>query len=103
MNSLIANEFDSMIKDWEQMARSDFEDAEEDASRFQESFYRFMDIIRDWIESLNVRPKTVDEAVQLPELARIAANMPAPLYLNFETELEIILEGQSRTLDPFED
>lgn len=103
MDALIAKEFASMLKHWEQMAGSDFDDAEEDAGRFQESFYRFMDLVRDWIESLNTRPKTVEEALQLPPLADIAANLPAPLYLNFETELELILEGQSRTIDPFED
>ncbi|WP_010273474.1 hypothetical protein [Paenibacillus senegalensis] len=103
MDSLIAKELDSMLKHWELMSGSDYDDAEEDAARFQESFYRFMDIIRDWIESLSKRPKTVEEALQLPELAHITANLPAPLYLNFETELELILEGQSRILDPFED
>lgn len=103
MDSMIAEEFSVMLDHWERMAKSEFDDAEEDANRFQESFYRLMDMIRDWIESQNSRPRTVEEALQLPDLSPIAQKLPDPLYLNFETELELILEGQSRIPDTFED
>ncbi|GIP32740.1 hypothetical protein [Paenibacillus sp. J2TS4] len=102
MGPILDKAFKEMLGHWNQMSASAPEQAEADAERFQHSFYELIDLIRDWIEGMKRRPRTLDEALKLPEIARMIESLPAPLYLNMETELELIVEGQSRVEDAFD-
>ncbi|GED13626.1 hypothetical protein AM501_28900 [Aneurinibacillus migulanus] len=92
--------FEHMQGNWSRMQHSDDqEEAEEDANRFEESFYAFIEAFRIWFNTLKPRPATLDEALVLPEVEKITEELPVPLYLNFETELEYIIEDKTRIED----
>lgn len=89
--------FEVLLKNWQRMQSSDGEDeAEEDANRFEESFYAFIDCFAMWLRTCQPRPATLEDVLSLPEVTRIIDRLPVPLYLNFETEVEYILEGKER-------
>jgi len=99
MNRHVSEAVQEMIDNWNRMQSSGFDDAGDDADRFQNSFYAMIDLLRDWFAELAVRPKTVEEALGLPEVERLYEQLPPPLLLNFETELELIVEGLERSED----
>ncbi|GAA4702648.1 hypothetical protein [Brevibacillus fulvus] len=81
-----------VLEDWNRMATADHEDADWTAERFEASFYKMIDAVRDWTDNLEPRPQTLAEFWQLPEIEEIVERLPAPLQLNFETEAELIVE-----------
>jgi hypothetical protein len=87
---------DEMIDNWNGMGRSDMDAAGDAADRFQNSFYRFVDELREWLDQQPARPQSLGEALGLPAIAELADELPGPLLLNFETELELIVEGMER-------
>lgn len=89
----------TMLHNWEKMKKSHEEDAEEDANQFEASFYALMEKIREWHAQLEAKPESLDETLRLPAIAEIADQIPGEIYLNFETELELIVEGQTREED----
>jgi len=84
---------------WNQMKVSGEEEAEDEANQFEASFYTLMEAVRTWFSSLKIRPSTLDDALELPDIAEIIERLPAELHLNFETELELIVEGETREED----
>ncbi|MFT9846124.1 hypothetical protein [Aneurinibacillus sp. REN35] len=89
--------FTVLLKNWERMQKSQGEEeAEEDANRFEESFYTFIDSFKRWLNTQKPRPTDVDEVLAIPEVEKMVERLPVPLYLNFETEVEYILEGRER-------
>ncbi|MGD8189616.1 hypothetical protein ACQCN2_06375 [Brevibacillus ginsengisoli] len=88
-----------MIKNWDQMKRSSEEQAEEDANLFEDSFYELIERLRQWIEGMKVKPNTLEDALSLPEIDEVVSQLPSELYLNFETELDLIIEGITRKED----
>ncbi|ASS74326.1 hypothetical protein CIG75_04565 [Tumebacillus algifaecis] len=91
--------YDEMIANWNTMQSSDMDSAGDDADRFQSSFYRFIEELQEWLVTAEPKPRTVDAAMALPWLAELYEELPAPLMLNFETELELIVEGITREED----
>ncbi|TCP58296.1 hypothetical protein EV586_102750 [Tumebacillus sp. BK434] len=91
--------YDEMITNWNLMQSSDLDSAGDDADRFQTSFYTFVDEMKEWLEAREQKPRTTDEALALPEVAELYEELPGPLMLNFETELELIVEGITREDD----
>lgn len=99
MDTTIEKALRTMLENWEKMKKSHEEDAEEDANQFEASFYALMEQVRHWFGRLETKPETLEEALLLPDMAQIADLLPAEIYLNFETELELIVEGQTRVED----
>lgn len=98
-NSVPANvqeAFRTTIDNWDAMQRSDMDSADEDANRFERTFYEFIDELRDWMQTWSQKPKTVDEAMERPEITPFFDDLPGPLHLNLETEMELIVEGITR-------
>lgn len=91
--------FQLMLDNWEKMKRSDEEDAGEDADQFEASFYALFAEVRTWYEGLEEQPKTLDDAMKLEEIKQMVEQLPAEILLNFETELEWIIEGEMRVED----
>jgi hypothetical protein len=87
------------LRNWESMAGSGNDEAESTADEFETSFYVFIDALREWVYGLDRRPQTMEEFWSLPLVEAISGRLPAPLYLNFETEAELILENKSRVDD----
>lgn len=84
---------------WNQMKMSGEEEAEDEANQFEASFYKLMEEVRTWFSSLENRPSTLDDALELQDIREIIDRLPAELHLNFETELELIVEGETREED----
>lgn len=91
--------FQLMLDNWEKMKRSHEEDAQEDADQFEASFYALFAEVRTWYEGLEEQPKTLDDALKQEEIKQMVEQLPAEILLNFETELEWIIEGEMRVED----
>jgi hypothetical protein len=84
------------VEAWEEMGKADYDHSEEAAERFEHSFYRFIDVFREWVRGLEPRPNSVEQLMALDTCAEIVKRLPAPLHLNFETEAELIIDGRLR-------
>ncbi|MGG1658575.1 hypothetical protein [Brevibacillus sp. NRS-1366] len=99
MDATIEKALHTMLANWERMKKSHEDDAEDDANTFEASFYQLMETIRKWYGRLEPKPESLDEALLLPDLAEVMDQMPGEIILNFETELELIVDGQTRVED----
>ncbi len=81
------------LEDWEMMKTTSGDESGECAERFELHFYEFIDELKVWYHHLEQPPTTIEEAENLIEMREIAERLPAPLELNFFTELELIIEG----------
>lgn len=99
MDTTLEQALSIMLRNWSDMSSSEGEEAESTADRFEDSFYTFIDVVRNWINKLEHKPQELDEALKLPTIDNIINLLPGPLYLNFETELELILEDKGRIDD----
>jgi hypothetical protein len=88
-----------MLNNWEKMKRSEEEDAEEDANQFEASFYAMVDELRKWYEGLEQKPQTLEDALKIEEIQQMVEELPVEILLNFETELEWIVDGEKRIDD----
>lgn len=96
MDDRLAEALATMNSNWEAMGRADFDDAEDAADRFENSFYRFIDEFRRFVNTLKPRPATLEQLLALDPCTEIMDRLPAPLLLNFETEAELIIDGLER-------
>jgi hypothetical protein len=87
------------LKHWQSMSGAEQDEAESTANEFEAAFYVFIEAVRNWVHALEPQPQSMDEALELPLIKQIVDLLPVPLYLNFETELELILEHESRIDD----
>lgn len=99
MNEKVNKALDTALGYWDSMSRSDHDEAEEMANAFEAAFYKFIDAVREWVQELESRPQTLDELLEYPFIQELADRLPVPLYLNFETEAELIVENRSRIDD----
>lgn len=84
------------LEDWEMMAKASEDENEDSAERFEMHFYEFIDELKVWYQHLEEPPASIEEAENLTEIKEIAERLPAPLELNFLTELELIIEGKDQ-------
>lgn len=84
------------LEDWEMMKTASEDESEECAERFEMHFYEFIDELKIWYQHLDQPPATIEKAENLTEIKEIVKRLPAPLELNFYTELELIIEGIDR-------
>jgi hypothetical protein len=87
---------DDALRNWNALSNASHDDAETTADDFEASFYRFIDAVREWYLALHPRPGTLEEMLDQPAIAAIMDRLPAPLYLNFETEVELMIDNISR-------
>ncbi|WP_159884563.1 hypothetical protein [Paenibacillus puerhi] len=99
MDTKVRLTLDAALRNWTSMSAADEEEAEGTANEFEASFYQFIDAFRDWVNGLDPRPVTLEELLELPDVQTITDRLPAPLYLNFETEAELIVDRFSRVDD----
>jgi hypothetical protein len=92
----VKRKLDTALEDWEQMAKASEDESEECAERFERHFYEFIDDLKLWYHQLEQPPATIEEAEGLTEIQEMMARLPAPLELNFLTELELIVEGKDQ-------
>lgn len=93
MINRVYEKLEAALLDWEMMKNTSEDESEECAERFERHFYEFIDELKIWYQQLDQPPATIDDAENLPEISDIIERLPAPLQLNFLTELELIVEG----------
>jgi hypothetical protein len=96
MMNRVKEKLDMALEDWEMMKTATEDDSAECAERFEMHFYEFIDELKGWYHLLEQPPATIEEAEELVEIKEIVERLPAPLELNFFTELELIIEGIDR-------
>ncbi len=92
MKDNLWNAFQIMLDNWNRMLSSEMDQAEEDADQFEASFYQFIDIFREWFFQREEKPQHIDEVLAITEVKDLIEQVPAPLMINVQTELEIMLE-----------
>ena len=84
------------LEDWEMMKIASENDSEDCAERFEMHFYAFIDELKIWFQHLEHAPSTIEAAENLIEIREIIQRLPAPLELNFLTELELMIDGEDQ-------
>lgn len=102
MNEEAWRRFQTVLEYWQQMKRSDVDEAGDDADLFQLSFYQFTEALRECVPSIENPPKNVEEARSHPDFAPFFDALPHPLEVPFEMELDDILGGVTRDVDSSE-
>ncbi|UOF91057.1 hypothetical protein LSG31_01900 [Fodinisporobacter ferrooxydans] len=95
MNKEVKESLIILLDNWEYMQMSDLESVEIDAYRFGDAYYNFLDQIRSWTKTMDNKPDLID-ALQIPEVSEILEQIPGPLRLNLEIELDYMLSGIER-------
>ncbi|NOU75690.1 hypothetical protein GC098_30685 [Paenibacillus sp. LMG 31458] len=99
MNPNVEQALQTTLKNWNAMSASRGDEQEAVADQFQSSFYLFIDAVREWIYKSEPRPQTIDELLDMDMMQEILDVLPAPLHLNFETEVELIMDNVVRIDD----
>lgn len=84
-----------MLEDWNMMAKTSGDEGEEWAERFEKNFYEFIEVFEIYFYTLTPIPKSIEAAEKLPEIIQIQNKLPVPLQLNFENELERMIDGET--------
>ncbi|WP_257350433.1 hypothetical protein [Pseudalkalibacillus decolorationis] len=84
---------DKALFDWEQMQSTFGDDGAEWAERFERHFYLMIDELKKWYLQLSTKPDKLEQLESMPEIEGVSNKLPAPLQLNFMTELEDIFDG----------
>jgi hypothetical protein len=85
--------FETAMEAWSMMQKTSDDEGAEWAERFERYFYEFIDELKKWWATLDPKPKDIEEAEELPEIKKWMEQIPAPVQLNFLTELEDIVDG----------
>lgn len=99
MNPNVKQALQTTLKNWNAMSASLGDEQEAVADQFQSSFYLFIDAVREWVDELEPRPQTIDVLLEMEMMQEIFDALPAPLHLNFETEVELIMDNVVRIDD----
>ncbi|MGO4276852.1 hypothetical protein AB4Z22_44675 [Paenibacillus sp. TAF58] len=99
MNPNVEQALQTTLKNWKAMSASRGDEQEAVADQFQSSFYLFIDAVREWVYELEPQPQTIDELLDMDMIQEIFDVLPAPLHLNIETELKLIVDNVVRIDD----
>ncbi|WP_280772029.1 hypothetical protein [Salipaludibacillus daqingensis] len=83
----------TILEDWKRMQKTEGDEGEEAAERFETNFYRFSEEFKRWFQQLDHPPQTLEELEEMEEVKRIQQSLPDPLQLNFTIEMEEIIDG----------
>jgi hypothetical protein len=94
MNNLLNEALEAVLVQWKRNAQTSILEGAEDAATLLEyRFYAFIEVFRKWWMSCDPKPNTLEDALELPEVQVIVNRLPAPLYLPFENELDLLVDG----------
>ncbi|MGO4496327.1 hypothetical protein AB4114_10490 [Paenibacillus sp. 2RAB27] len=96
MDPTVKQALDITLHNWQTMTSYQSDEKEAVADQFQSSFYVFIDTVRDWVLRQDPMPLTMDSMLEMEMIQDIFDLLPAPLHLNLETELELILDRVER-------
>lgn len=85
--------FKELLEQWERNQQTHIlEGAEDAATLLEHRFYAFIDVFKNWFAGIK-KPKDLEEALELPDIQRIVNQLPTPLYIPFENELDLLIDG----------
>ncbi|CAH1208170.1 hypothetical protein PAECIP111891_03169 [Paenibacillus allorhizoplanae] len=96
MDPKVKQALDITLQNWQTMTSYQSDEKEAVADQFQSSFYVFIDTVSDWVLRQEPMPQTLDEMLAIDMIQDIFDLLPAPLHLNLETELELMIDGVER-------
>ena len=96
MDSNVQQALAITLQNWQAMTSYQSDEKEAVADQFQSSFYEFIDTVRDWVLRQDPLPLTLDDMLEIDMIQDIFDLLPAPLHLNFETEIELIIDRVER-------
>ena len=96
MINSVKEKLEAALEDWEMMKNASEDESEECAERFERHFYVFIDALKLWYRHLAQPPSSIEDAEKLIEIREIIDRLPAPLELNFLTELELMIDGEDQ-------
>lgn len=90
----VHEKLEEALGDWAMMGKTDGDEGEDTAERFEKNFYEFVELFEHAFHTLSPAPESMEEAEQLDEIKIIQQKLPVPLQLNFELELERVIDGE---------
>jgi hypothetical protein len=93
MIELVRQELQQLLDQWKRNQQANIlENAEDEATLLEHHFYKFIDVFSEWFKTIE-KPASLEEALELLEIEEIVNRLPAPLYLPFENELDLLIDG----------
>ncbi|WCK53430.1 hypothetical protein PP175_19065 [Aneurinibacillus sp. Ricciae_BoGa-3] len=93
MSELLEHELQLLLIQWKRNQQANIlENAEDEATLLEHRFYKFIDVFSEWFKTIE-KPVSLEEALELPEIEQIVNQLPVPLYLPFENELDLLIDG----------
>ncbi|OCT13967.1 hypothetical protein A8709_00030 [Paenibacillus pectinilyticus] len=96
MDPKVKQALDITLHNWQTMTSYQSDEKEAVADQFQSSFYAFIETVREWVLREGNPHLSLDEMLENDMIQEIFDLLPAPLHLNFETEIELILDRVER-------
>lgn len=96
MDPIVKQALEITLHNWQVMTSYQSDEKEAVADQFQSSFYVFIETVRNWVLRQDTLPLTLDEILEIVIIQDIFDLLPAPLHLNFETEIELIIDRVER-------
>ncbi|WP_102349098.1 hypothetical protein [Bacillus sp. Marseille-P3661] len=78
------------------MQKTDGDEGADWAERFEMNFYQLIEDIKNWTKTFDQDNLTLEMLEQQPIIQKIMNELPAPLQLNFQNELELIAENEEQ-------
>lgn len=99
MKDAMQNLLHDLLAQWQRMQKANIlQDAEDSASLFEYKFYQFIESFRKWFATVEGMT-SLEDALKHPDIDAIVQQLPAPLYLPFENELDLMIEGITQEAD----
>lgn len=88
-----------LLEQWDRNQKTSImEGAEDAATLLEHKFYVFIDSFKAWYGTLEGFT-SLDEALSFPDIEYIVEHLPVPLYLPFENELDLLVDGITQEND----
>lgn len=99
MKKQMLDAFELLLEQWARNQQTHIlEGAEDQATLLEHRFYKFVEVFSQWFQTIE-KPNSLEEALEIPEIRSISDQLPAPLYLPFENELDMLVDGVQQDLD----
>lgn len=99
VNEQLQKPFQQVLQQWQRNQQAHIlEGAEDEATLLEHHFYTFIEAFSAWFKTID-RPASLEEALALPDVQEIVRELPAPLYIPFENELDLLVDGIEQESD----
>lgn len=92
MNIQLQQPFQQVLDQWQRNQQAHIlEGAEDQATLLEHHFYKFIEAFSEWFKTME-KPGSLEEALEVPDIQEIVDKLPAPLYIPFENELDLLVD-----------